>query len=70
MAQVDLFFQKGVFKVEAGGVRIKNISTGTYLDLQRGAAAENNPVIGYQYNGSNPQLVTILLVVYRPICNC
>lgn len=63
MSEVDLFFNKGVFKVKTGGVRIKNIGTGTFLDLYHSLSAENNPVIGFQNNGTDAQLVIVQSVV-------
>ncbi|EED77652.1 predicted protein [Postia placenta Mad-698-R] len=62
MSEVDLFFNKGVFKVQTGGVRIKNIGTGTFLDLYHSLSAENNPVIGFQNNGTDAQLWTVQVV--------
>ncbi|OSX64835.1 carbohydrate-binding module family 13 protein [Postia placenta MAD-698-R-SB12] len=62
MAEVDLFFTKGVFKIQAGGVRIKNIDTNTYFDLYHGLSSENNPVIGFEYNGTDAQLWTVQIV--------
>ncbi|EED81054.1 predicted protein [Postia placenta Mad-698-R] len=66
MSEVDLFFNKGVFKVQTGGVRIKNIGTGTFLDLYHSLSAENNPVIGFQNNGTDAQLFIPFLTLLRP----